>query len=95
MTIELHCFGESGNSYKAALALEMSGLDWEPVMADYKTTAVDRKRIGTPSYHQVVQPIYSRATGRWRRYRAHMVTVLPTLLKWAEIHGYSNDPGNR
>ena len=75
--------------------LDFLGLDWEPAMADYKTTAVDRKRIGTPSYHQVVQPIYSRATGRWRRYRANMVTVLPTLLKWAEIHGYSNDKGNR
>ena len=35
MTIKLHCFGESGNSYKAALALEMSGLDWEPVFVDF------------------------------------------------------------
>lgn len=35
MTIRLHCFGESGNSYKAALALELSGLDWEPVFVDF------------------------------------------------------------
>ncbi|MFY2824604.1 glutathione S-transferase family protein [Ruegeria sp. MALMAid1280] len=35
MTIKLHCFGESGSSYKAALALEMSGLDWEPVFVDF------------------------------------------------------------
>ncbi|MEM8851903.1 MAG: glutathione S-transferase [Pseudomonadota bacterium] len=35
MTIQLHCFGESGNSYKAALALELSGLDWEPVFVDF------------------------------------------------------------
>jgi len=35
MTIELHCFGESGNSYKAALALELSGLDWSPVQVDF------------------------------------------------------------
>lgn len=35
MTIKLHCFGESGNSYKAALALELSGLDWEPVKVDF------------------------------------------------------------
>ncbi|HBV55919.1 MAG TPA: glutathione S-transferase [Rhodobacteraceae bacterium] len=35
MTIKLHCFGESGNSYKAALALELSGLDWEPVFIDF------------------------------------------------------------
>ena len=33
--IQLHCFGESGNSYKAALALELSGLEWEPVFVDF------------------------------------------------------------
>lgn len=35
MTIQLYCFGESGNAYKAALALELSGLDWEPVFVDF------------------------------------------------------------
>ncbi|MEP2530877.1 glutathione S-transferase [Shimia sp.] len=35
MTINLYCFGESGNSYKAALALELSGLDWAPVKVDF------------------------------------------------------------
>ncbi|CTQ50431.1 glutathione S-transferase family protein [Jannaschia donghaensis] len=35
MTMELHCFGESGNSYKAALALELAGVDWQPVFVDF------------------------------------------------------------
>ena len=35
MTIKLYCFGESGNAYKAALALQLSGLDWEPVRVDF------------------------------------------------------------
>ena len=35
MTVRLHCFGESGNAYKAALALELSGVDWEPVFVDF------------------------------------------------------------
>lgn len=35
MTIQLYCFGESGNAYKAALALELSGLDWEPIYVDF------------------------------------------------------------
>ena len=35
MTIKLYCFGESGNAYKAALALELSGLEWEPVYVDF------------------------------------------------------------
>ncbi len=44
MTIKLHCFGESGNAYKAALALELSGLAWEPVKVDFfggKTRTAD------------------------------------------------------
>ncbi|PYG28369.1 glutathione S-transferase family protein [Pelagimonas varians] len=35
MTMKLYCFGESGNAYKAALALQLSGLDWEPVKVDF------------------------------------------------------------
>ena len=35
MTIQLYCFGESGNSYKAALPLELSGLGWEPEKVDF------------------------------------------------------------
>lgn len=35
MTIQLYCFGESGNSYKAALALELAGLKWEPIFVDF------------------------------------------------------------
>ena len=35
MTLKLYCFGESGNSYKAALTLELSGLNWQPVFVDF------------------------------------------------------------
>lgn len=35
MTMKLYCFGESGNAYKAALALELTGQDWEPVYVDF------------------------------------------------------------
>ncbi len=35
MTAKLHCFGESGNAYKAALTLELSGYNWEPVYVDF------------------------------------------------------------
>ncbi len=33
--IKLYCFGESGNSYKAALPLALSGLAWAPVKVDF------------------------------------------------------------
>jgi glutathione S-transferase len=32
---KLHCFCQSGNSYKVALYLSCAGLDWEPVLVDY------------------------------------------------------------
>ncbi len=35
MKPRLYCFGESGNAYKAALALELAGLEWEPVFIDF------------------------------------------------------------
>ncbi|EBA05443.1 glutathione S-transferase family protein [Rhodobacteraceae bacterium HTCC2150] len=35
MTLKLYCFGESGNAYKAALSLNMAGLEWEPVYVDF------------------------------------------------------------
>lgn len=35
MTIKLYCFGESGNSYKAALTLQLAEVEWEPVFVDF------------------------------------------------------------
>lgn len=52
MSIKLHCFGESGNSYKAALALELSGLSWEPVLVDFFNG-----ETRTPEYRAAVNPM--------------------------------------
>lgn len=49
MVMKLHCFGESGNSYKAALPLALSGLDWEPVFVDFFNGATR-----TPEYRSEV-----------------------------------------
>ena len=35
MTAKLYCFGESGNAYKAALAMELAGYDWQPRYVDF------------------------------------------------------------
>lgn len=35
MTIRLHCFGESGHSYKVALTLALTATPWEPVKVDF------------------------------------------------------------
>ena len=33
--MQLHCFGESGNAYKVALMLALTGQDWRPVYVDF------------------------------------------------------------
>ena len=33
--LQLYCFGESGNAYKAALTMQLAGLDWRPVFVDF------------------------------------------------------------
>lgn len=35
MSATLYCFGESGNAYKVALMLELSGADWRPEFVDF------------------------------------------------------------
>lgn len=35
MERKLYCFGESGNAYKCALAMTLTGLDWTPVFVDF------------------------------------------------------------
>jgi len=46
MTIKLYCFGESGNAYKAALALELAGMDWDAVFVDFF-----KGETRSPDYH--------------------------------------------
>lgn len=43
--MKLYCFGESGNSYKAALALELAGVGWEPVFVDFSKARQERPNI--------------------------------------------------
>jgi glutathione S-transferase len=33
--MQLYCFGESGNAYKAALTMTLAGCDWQPVYVDF------------------------------------------------------------
>ncbi len=35
MTAQLHCFGESGNAYKAALTMTLADMEWQPVFVDF------------------------------------------------------------
>ena len=65
------------------------GLEWHADALDHRRTARGRGLITTASYSQVTEAIYTRASGRWTRYRAHLEPVLPTLAPWVETFGYT------
>lgn len=44
--------------------------------------------IGTPSYAQVVQPVYASSIGRWERYRKYFEPVMPLLEPAMRHWGY-------
>jgi hypothetical protein len=67
------------------------GLDWHDAVLEHQETARKRGRIKTASYSQVVEPIYTRASGRWLKYRKHLEPVLPVLEPWIRKFGYSTD----
>ena len=68
--------------------LAFLGLPWTDDVLDNRSTAKDRGFINTPSYAQVVEPLYDRSIGRWERYRKQMEPVLPILTPWAQRMGY-------
>lgn len=64
------------------------GLAFDPAMLDYQATAL-RRDIATPSARQVIEPLYDRSIGRWRRYQEDLAPVLPSLGVWARRFGYN------
>jgi tetratricopeptide (TPR) repeat protein len=79
------------NDKRQALAdvfqfMSLSGAETD---IDHVVHAKKRGRIYTPSYHQVVQPLYADAMERWRRYRTYFEPVLPVLRPYIEHFGYT------
>ena len=65
------------------------GLDWRDALLDHRRSAGERSYIATPSYAQVTEPLYTRARGRWERYRAQIEPVMPILKPWCDLMGYA------
>ncbi len=67
---------------------EFLELPWDDAALAHTDHARRREAINTPSQHQVTQPIYRSAAGRWRRYADQMAPVLPVLQPFVERFGY-------
>lgn len=69
--------------------LNFLGLDWENELRDYQDTAIRRGIINTPSYSQVVEPIYKTASYRWEKYRDPLEKYFFKIEKWTKKYGYT------
>jgi len=72
---------------EAKRMLQFLGLEWEEGLLDYQKTAQQRL-IKTPSYDQVVQPLYKKAIDRWRNYAEFLEPVIPKVASCLKEFGY-------
>jgi tetratricopeptide (TPR) repeat protein len=63
------------------------GLSWHPDQSRYQETA-RRKFLFAPTYHDVTQPVYRRAMGRWEHYAEALEPVLGRLAPYCREFGY-------
>jgi tetratricopeptide (TPR) repeat protein len=66
---------------------------WDDAVQDFHQHGQDGREIETPSYHQVVKPIYHDSVYRWQRYTHHMTDVFALLAPFVTAFGYPPLPG--
>ena len=69
--------------------LEFLNLDWSDSISKYQETAKKRDLISTPSYNQVIKPIYKEAVNRWKRYDSKIQDIKPLIDPWLKKYKYS------
>jgi len=68
--------------------LNFLDLQWDDSVITYSSTAKKRENIATPSYNQVIKPLYSHASGRWKKYENIILGIDPVLEKWINRYNY-------
>jgi len=69
--------------------LAFIGLAWDRDVLVYHEKAKSR-RVYTPSYQAVTQPIYREARGKWRAYAAQLQPILSLLEPFVREFGYDD-----
>ena len=65
------------------------GLEWDQAMMNFAETAKAKGMINTPSYHQVVRPVYTESVEKWRAYEKYFEPYQDRLEPFCELFGYS------
>jgi Flp pilus assembly protein TadD len=68
---------------------EFLALEWSENMVAFHEHAAKRGYIGTPSYHQVVEPVNRKGIGRWQRYAQWLQPASSALAPYVRQFGYA------
>ena len=68
--------------------LKFLELPWHDSVSEFYKTAKKGPQIKTPSYDQVIKPIYSEASGRWKMYKKQTANIYPILEPWIKKFNY-------
>ena len=69
------------------ILLNFIGLEYEKELENFYSTAKSRVKISTPSYNQVINPLYSSSIGRWKNYK-DINNPEQRLIKWIKKFNY-------
>ena len=67
--------------------LSFIGLKYENNLKNFNLTAKKRDKISTPSYSQVINPLYSTSIGRWKNFSKNK-NAEADLIKWIDKFSY-------
>ena len=70
-----------GFKNQISLLLNFLNLDYESSLEKFHETASKRNIISTPSYNQVINPLYTSSIGRWKKYN-NVIEIEKKLDQW-------------
>lgn len=71
-----------------ARMLDFVGVKWDESVRDFWKESRHQTVCTTASYHQVTQPLYDRAVGRWKNYQKQLDGIQDQLAPFVNEFGY-------
>ena len=70
-------------------AIDTLSLPRDNRVLNYRQRLLDTKRVTSPTFAAVAEPIYKRAIGRWKNYERLLEPAMKTLEPFIREFGYS------
>ena len=68
--------------------LKFLELPWNDKILEFSKTAKKKQQIKTPSYDQVIKPMYLDSKDRWQMYKKQISNIFPILEPWIKKFNY-------